>query len=73
MTARNDDGDGLSLGLSTRNDAWRNCGDWEATLPTKEELVPLNQRLITPMLAAAFSIKESMYNVTEQDVERAAQ
>ncbi|CAI5468485.1 unnamed protein product [Closterium sp. Yama58-4] len=73
MTARNDDGDGLSLGLSTRNDAWRNRVDWEATLPTKEELVPLNQRLITPMLAAAFSIKESMYNVTEQDVERAAQ
>lgn len=46
--------------------------DWEKGLPKFEELVPLNQTLITPILASAFSIRETEATTTVEDVERAA-
>eukprot|EP00897_Mesotaenium_endlicherianum_P008921 jgi/Mesen1/8057/ME000043S07441 len=48
---------------------------WDQGLPRIEELTPLNQTLITPVLACAFSIKEGgmLPERTEADVERSAQ
>lgn len=54
MTAT--DGDGLALGLSRGEEDKFHL--WEKGLPSAEELVPLNQSLISPVLAQAFSIKE---------------
>ena len=50
-------------------------GRWEQGLPAPEELTPLNQTLITPVLASAFSIKDGGLRAdkTEADVERSAQ
>ena len=50
-------------------------GRWEQGLPAPEELTPLNQTLITPVLASAFSIKDGGLRAdkSEADVERSAQ
>eukprot|EP00245_Coleochaete_scutata_P001576 TRINITY_DN11959_c0_g2_i1.p1 TRINITY_DN11959_c0_g2~~TRINITY_DN11959_c0_g2_i1.p1 ORF type:complete len:454 (-),score=60.45 TRINITY_DN11959_c0_g2_i1:572-1933(-) len=48
------------------------CLRWEQGLPAQEELTPLNQTLITPILACAFSIGEDPLDQTEADIEKAA-
>ena len=50
-------------------------GRWEPGLPAPEELTPLNQTLISPILASAFSIKDGGLRAdkSEADVERSAQ
>ena len=50
----------------------RDVHEWEKGLPKFEELVPLNQKLITPILASAFSIREAEVTRTVEEVERAA-
>lgn len=90
MTAA-DRGGGLSLGLpGLAEDRLRSerAGEgfrhqWENGLPSVEELVPLNQTLISPVLACAFSIKEGassasgacsgMGHRTDAEAEKAAQ
>jgi hypothetical protein len=45
--------------------------EWKQGLPTTEELTPLSQSLISPVLACAFSIKHEASR-TPADVQRAS-
>jgi len=57
MPAEN--GDSLALGLTRAADSDK-FHLWEKGLPNADDLVPLNQSLITPVLAHAFSIEEAL-------------